>query len=320
MRRRDLMLGFGAALAAPRAARAQQNRVPVVGVLSSFEVDWRGFYEGLAQIGFAEGGNVAFDYQLGEGRYEELAAKAARLVRRKVDAIVAFGSTEASVAKRATGTIPIVFESGGPLAEGLVSNLARPEANLTGVSLMDAELMPKRLQLLSELVPALRGVALLVNPDSSAATDEIRDMQEASRLMGITLGILKASTLDEIDTAFRALGQMHAGGLIVDPDKFFGYGGASRVVTPAATYAVPAIYGRSEITWAGGLISYGPSLAATRRQVGILTGKILKGAKPADLPVEQPTRFELVINLKTAKALGLAVPQLLLSQADEVIE
>ena len=321
MKRRTLLVGLGAALAVPPAARAQQKQTAVVGVLSSSPgLDWRGFYEGLAQIGFAEGKNIVFDYQMGEGRYEDLAAMAAHLVHRKVDAIVAFGSTEASVAKRATGTIPIVFESGGPVAEGLVSNLARPEANLTGVSLMDAELMPKRLQLLSELVPALRSVALLVNPSSSAAKDEIRETQNAARVTGIKLGILKASTFDEIDAAFHALGEMRAGGLIVDPDQFFDYGGGSRVIAPASTYRAPAIYGRSEIAWAGGLISYGPSQAATRRQVGILAGRILDGANPADLPVEQPTQFELVVNLKTAKALGLAVPQLLLAQADEVIE
>jgi ABC-type uncharacterized transport system substrate-binding protein len=319
LQRRRFITLLGGAVSWPLAARAQQE-VPFVGVLSNISLAWRGFYEGLGQVGFVPGRNVAFHYQLGEGQYEQLPAMIADLIGRKVNVIVAFGSTEAGVAKRATATIPIVFESGDPIAEGLVSNLARPEANLTGVSLMDAELMPKRLQLLSELVPAARRFVLLVNPNSAASADVIRNPQDAARRSGIDLHILRASTFDELDAAFQALAQQHAGGLIVDPDGFFNYGGSARVVGPASSYAVPAIYGRTDIAWSGGLISYGPALAASRRQIGILTGRILEGEKPADLPVEQPSRFELVINLKTARALGLTVPPSLLARADDVIE
>ena len=339
MKRRDFITLFGSAGAYPLIARAQQNKTPVIGALSSLSVAlpwgpyrreaWSGFLKGLDDTGFFAATDIAFERRPSEaeqsvaavdGRNEGLPAMAADLVRRKVDVIVAFGSAEARAAKSATATIPIVFESGDPIAEGLVSGLARPDANLTGVSLADAELMPKRLQLLCELVPAARVFALLVDPNSPSAAPVTRKTQDAARAKGVELHILKASTSDELDAAFQALGRLHADGLIVDSDRFFYTEGGSRVTKPASAHAIPAIYGWSDITRSGGLMSVGPNLTVARRQMGIYTGRILKGEKPADLPVEQTTEFELVINLKAANALGLTVPQSLLEHADEVIQ
>jgi len=263
---------------------------------------------------------VAIESRWTEGRYDRLPALAADLVGRKVDVIVTQAPPAARAAKNATSTIPIVFVVGDdPIAEGLVASLARPGANLTGVSMLTGELMPKRLELLSELVPAARAIALLANPNGATTERMIRDVQEAARAKGVRLPILRAGTESEIDAAFPALDQLHAGALIVGDDPFF----ASRreqLVALASRHAIPAIYEWREYVAAGGLISYGTSLASLYRQAGIYAGKILNGAKPADLPVQQPTKFELVINLKTAKALGLVVPQPLLARADEVIE
>ena len=246
---------------------------------------------------------------------------AADLVGRKVDVIVAAGGpAPARAAKSATSTIPIVFRTGEPVADGLVASLARPGGNLTGVSIISIELLPKRLELLSELVPQAGEFALLVNPTNAAGADRmIRDVQEAARFKRVQLHILKAGSENEIDAAFAALVQLRAGALLVGTDPFFD-SQLDRLVALAARHAVPAIYPFREYTTAGGLISYGPSFPAAFHLLGIYAGKILKGAKPADLPVQQPTKFELVINLKTAKALGLTVPTILLSQADEVIE
>lgn len=335
MKRRDFITLLGGAGAYPLIAQAQQNKMPVVGALSSLSVPapwgpyrreaWSGFLKGLDDTGFFAATDIAFERRPSEAEQSAAAvaglpAMAADLVRHKVDVIVAFGSAEARAAKSATATIPIVFESGDPIADGLVSSLARPDRNLTGVSLIDAELMPKRLQLLSELVPAVRVFALLVNPNSTSAATVTGKTRDAARAKGIELHILRASTLDELDTALEALGRIHAGGLIVDSDRFFYTEGGNGVAKPASAYAIPAIYGWSEIIRSGGLMSYGPNLTAARRQMGNYTGRILKGEKPADLPVEQVTEFELVINLKTAKALGLTVPQSLLARADKVIQ
>jgi putative tryptophan/tyrosine transport system substrate-binding protein len=245
---------------------------------------------------------------------------AADLVDRKVDVITATGDPAAQAAKNATSTIPIVFIAGDdPVRQGLVASLARPGGNLTGVSFLIIELNPKRFELLSELVPQAKVIALLVNPSVPTIEHIVRDAQEAAQVNGVQLHILKASTESEIDAAFAALVQRQAGALFVATDPFLMLR-REQIVMLAARHAVPAIYEFRQFVTAGGLISYGTSLTAVNRQVGIYAGKILKGAKPADLPVEQPTKYELVINLKTAKALGLAVPPSILARADEVIE
>jgi putative ABC transport system substrate-binding protein len=326
MRRRELVLLLGGAMAAlPHYPLAQQKAMPVIGYLhfaspGSFPYQITAFREGLSEIGYVEGRNVAIEYKWAEGHYDRLPALAANLVGERVNVIIAFGFAGTRASEIATSTIPIVFIIGNdPVAEGLVVSLARPGGNLTGVSTLFIDLTPKRLELLSELVPQAKIIALLVNPSVTSADSIIRDAEEAARMKGVRLPVLKAGTEDEIDAAFTTLAQLRADALIIGNDPFF----ASRheqFVTLAERVAVPAIYPFREFAGAGGLISYGPSLTATSRQLGIYAGKILKGAKPADLPVQQPTKFELVINMKTAKALGLTVPQPLVAGADEVIE
>jgi putative ABC transport system substrate-binding protein len=324
MRRRKFLTALGSAAVWPLAAGAQQKAVPAIGYLSSYSPlnpFVAAFRQGLSEVGYVEGQNLAIEYRWAEDRYERLPALAADLVGRKVELIAASGGDLSSrAAKNATSTIPIVSVIGGdPVAAGLVASLARPGGNLTGVSFLDVELMPKRLELLSELVPQARVIVLLVNPNDPHAEGIIRDAQEAALAKGVQLRILKASTESEIDAAFATLLQLHAGGLLVGADPFFG-SRREQLVALASRHAVPAIYDLRESAVAGGLMSYGTSLTGVYRQVGIYAGKILKGEKPADLPVQQPTRFEMVINLKTAKALGLAVPQSLLARADVVIE
>ncbi len=326
MKRRELIFLFGgAAISWPLAGLAQQKAMLVIGFLSGTSPGpmapfVAAFRQGLGETGYFEGRNLAIEYRWADGRYDRLPASAADLVGRKVDLILALGDEAALIAKSTTSTIPIVFLIGSDPAErGLVASLARPGANITGFSIMGAELMPKRLELLSELVPQAKVIALLVNPNNLQTVGVIRDVQDAARTKGVQLEILKAGTEGEIDAAFATLVQRHAGGLVIGPDPFFG-SRREQLGALASGPAVPAIYLAREIAASGGLISYGASLTATWRQVGIYAGKILKGARPADLPVQQPTKFELVVNLKTAKALGLIVPQALLARADEVIE
>jgi putative ABC transport system substrate-binding protein len=303
--------------------RAQQKAIPVIGLLSSGVAAFQGlaFREGLGESGYIEGQNVLIEIRVAEGRYDRLPALAADLVGHKVDVIATIGMPSALAAKRATSTIPIVFNVGiDPVAEGLVTSLARPGGNLTGITIMSSELMPKRLELLSELVPQAGVIALLVNPNNVSAEPQSRDMLEAARhAKQVESHILKASTESEIAAAFALLIQQHTNALVVGTDVFF-YDQREQLAALAARYAIPAIYEGRDFATAGGLISYGPSLAGMNRQAGAFVGRVLAGAKPADLPVQQPSKFELVINLKTAKALGLTVPQSLLARADEVIE
>jgi putative ABC transport system substrate-binding protein len=327
VRRRELitLLG-GVAIAWPIAARAQQKAMPVIGFLSSLSAGPNApyvaaFRQGLSETGYVDGQNLAIEYRWAEGHYDQLPALVAELVGRKVDLIAtSAGPPAALAAKSATSTIPIVFVSvDDPVAAGIVPSLARPGGNVTGFSSLTVELMPKRLELLSELVPQAGVIALLVNPKNRGGESQTREAQEAARAKGVQLAILKAGTESEIDAAFATLVQLQAGGLILVSDAFFN-SRREQLVALASRHAVPAIYVTREYPAAGGLISYGTSSTSVFRQLGIYAGKILKGAKPADLPVQQPTIFELVVNLKTATALGITVPQSLLARADEVIE
>src|SRR6516162_5708263 len=315
-----LALGF---LVASLVAETPRQAMPVIGYLHfaspSLAPTPAVFLQGLCEAGYVEGHNVAIEYRWAEGRYERLPALARDLVDRQVDVIAAFGPPAAHAAHSATSTIPIVFAVGtDPVADGLVASLARPGGNLTGMSNLAVELVPKRLELLTELVPQAQMVALLVNPNNPYTEPMIRDVQEAARAKRVQLPILQATTASEIDTAFATLANLHAEALVAGDDTFF-TSRREQIVALAARYAVPAIYQFREFTAAGGLISYGSSLTAATRQVGMYAGRILKGPKPADLPVVQPTTFELVINLKTAKALGLTIPPTLLVLADDVI-
>jgi ABC-type uncharacterized transport system substrate-binding protein len=279
------------------------------------------FRQGLSETGFVEGQNLTIEYRWSEGLFDRLPAFAADFVGRKVDVIVADADVAAYAAKDATSTIPIVFVVGGdPVKQGLVASLAQPGGNLTGVSFLTGELIAKRFELLSELVPQVKVIAVLFGPTT---TNSVRTMpvavQEAARVKGVQFLILQASTESEIDAAFAALVQRQAGALLVAPNPYL-FNRREQIVALASRLSVPAISSAREFAKAGGLVSYGTPPTPVARQVGIYAGKILKGAKPADLPVVQPTTFELVINLKTAKAIGLTIPPSILSRADEVIE
>jgi putative ABC transport system substrate-binding protein len=325
VRRREFIAGLAGAAAWPLAARAQQPALPVVGFLGTGLADAsadrvRAFRKGLGETGYVEGQNVTVEYHWLEGQFDRLPALAADLVRRRVAVIAATG-VAAFAAKAATTTIPIVFAFGeDPVKHGLVASLARPGGNATGINFFNAEVVAKRLGLLHELVPKAVRVAVLVNPTNAAGAETTsRDVQEAARAIGLQVQILNASTSREIDAAFAAVARERLDALFVASDGFF----ASRRVqfaTLATRDRIPAVYADREIVVAGGLMSYGTDLADRYRQVGVYAGNILKGAKPADLPVVQSTKFEFVINLQTARALGIDVPPTLLAQADEVIE
>ncbi len=326
MKRRDFITLLGGAAAWPLAARAQQKAVPVIGFLTTAapsSVDpsfMAAFHQGLSETGYVDGQNLAIEYRWAENHYDRLPALAADLVSRKVDAIVTIAGAPALAAKSATSTIPIVFAGvGDPVGFGLVGSLARPGGNLTGFSNINAELTPKRLELLSELVPQAKVIALLVNPNNPNTESIIRDMQEAARVKGLQLAILKAGTESEIDAALATIVERHAGAVVVGGDPFF-FSRREQLLALASRHAVPANYMWREFAAAGGLISYGTRVTEAFRQAGSYTGRILKGAKPADLPVQQTSKLELVVNLTTANTLGLTVPPSILARADEVIE
>jgi putative ABC transport system substrate-binding protein len=324
-RRGFITLLAGAAVAWPVAARAQQpGNLPTIGFLhSASPSDWvpyvTAFRNGLKETGYVEGQNVAVEYRWADGQDARLPALAADLVYRQV-AVIATGTASGLAAKAATTTIPIVFGTGGdPVTLGLVTSLNRPGGNATGVSFFASALGAKRVGLLRELVPQVTVIVALVNPNFPEAASQISDVNEAGRKLRVRILVLNASNESEIDTGFATLAQQRVDALVVGADPFFA-ARRNQIVALSARYAIPAIYSFREFAAAGGLMSYSPSLTDTYRQMGIYVGKILNGTKPADLPVMQPTRFELVLNFKTAKALGLTIPPGLLAIADEVIE
>jgi putative tryptophan/tyrosine transport system substrate-binding protein len=326
IRRREFITALGGAAAAawPLAAPAQQPTMPVIGSLqtgssgSSAHLE-AAFHRGLEDAGFVEGRNVGIVYRYADGQYDRLPALAAELVRRQVTLIGAFGPPAAHAAKAATATIPIVFTSSDPVKDGLVASLNRPGGNVSGVNLQTADLESKRLQLLSELVTAPDPIAVLINPKSGTAESQEKDVRAAVPRIGRQIFILNASSERDIDSAFLTLIDRRAAALLVTGDPFFN-SRREQLVALAARHAIPAIYEWREFVLAGGLMTYGTSIVEAYRQAGRYAGRILGGEKPSDLPIIQPTKFDLFINLKTAKALGLEIPPKLLALADEVIE
>jgi len=329
MRRREFIKVIGGgAIAWPLTARAQQPSMPVVGVLSA---EWpnavtadrlRAFRQGLNDTGYFEGRNVMIEYRWAEGRNDRLPALAAELVRLPVNVIVSAGSTPASIAaKAASSTVPIVFYGGtDPVSTGLVPSLSRPGGNVTGVATFNVELVAKRLELVHELAPTATIIGGLVNPIDPVITEpETRDLQAAARTLGLTLHVLHAGSEQEIDKAFMSLIQLRAGALVIASDAYFN-SRSEQLAVLTLRYAMPAIYQFREFVLSGGLASLGATVADTSRPLGVYAGRILKGEKPGDLPVQQATKVELILNLKTAKALGLNVPNTLIGRADEVIE
>jgi len=325
MKRREFISLIGGAAAWPLAARAQQATMPVVGFLNSTSLDGyrpmlNAFRQGLQEFGYVEGRNVAIEYRWAEGRNDRLSAMAAELVRRQVTVIVAMDTASAFAARAATNTIPIVFYTGGdPVQLGLVTSLSRPGGNLTGVVTLNVELAAKRLELLHELVPAANIIALLVNPTDSNVETTLKIMQAAARDLGLQVHVLRASTEREIDDAFAVLSQLKVGGVVIGPDVFFNTR-SEQLGALASRHGVAAIYQYRAFALAGGLMSYSGDIAESHRLAGGYTGQILKGEKPADLPVQQATKIELIINLKASRTLGLTMPTALLVRADEVIE
>jgi putative ABC transport system substrate-binding protein len=328
MKRREFIsLLSGVAVTWPFAARAQQSTMPVIGFLSIGWLETRrefvaAFQQGLAQMGYVDGRNVAIEYRWAEGQNDRLPALVADLVHRQVAVIAILGNTPSALAaKAATQTIPIVFLVGSdPVKIGLVASLARPGANITGVTVLQSDVAAKRLELLRELVPSAKSIALLVNPSNPVFTEvETNEMQAEARVLGVKLLILNASNQNEIDAAFATLVQQRAGALLVGSDSFF-LDQRNQLVALATRYAVPAIYAYREIVEIGGLMSYGADNIDTYRQVGVYISRVLRGERPADLPVQQVAKIGLTISLKTAKTLGITIPQSILFRADEMIE
>jgi ABC-type uncharacterized transport system substrate-binding protein len=328
MRRREFISLFaGTAAAWPLAARAQQPAMPVIGYLGSetpekFGIRITAFLQGLGAMGYDEGRNVKIEYHWANGQNDRLPELAADFVRRKVTVIVAPGSVVAALAaKAATKTIPIVFETGvDPVGAGLVKSMNRPEGNITGITSLNAHVAPKRLELMQELLPKAKRFAVLVNPANQANLDmTIKGSEEPARALGLQLHFLNASTEHDIESAFEKLAQLEVGGLIVAADIFFN-SRAQQFAALTLKHRVPAVHSVRDFAAAGGLVSYGGNIRDSHRQAGVYTARILKGEKPANLPVQQVTKVELTINLKTAKALGITVPNTLIGRADEVIE
>jgi putative ABC transport system substrate-binding protein len=327
MRRRDLITLLGGAAAWPlAAARAQQPAVPVIGLLSyqSAEVDYKNvtvpFLQGLKETGYVDGQNVAVEYRYAENQLDRLPALAAELVRRRVAVIVASGNEAAAAAKAATTTLPIAFATGGdPVAMGLVASLNRPGANVTGYASLTVELTPKRLQLLREVIPSATRFGVLADPTYPSTPSTIADLQAAARTLGLQLVVVNARTDSDLEMAFATFLRQRVGAVLVSNSTLYNRH-IEHLAALAGRNGLPAMFPLREYALAGGLISYGNRLGYAYNQVGIYTGRILKGEKPADLPVEQSTKLELIINLKTAKALGLTIPETLLATADEVIQ
>ena len=325
MRRREFIILLGGAVAWSSAARAQQASGPMIGFLSGISPAPAAqllvaFRRGLNETGFVEGQNVAIELRWAEGHYDRLPALAADLLNRRPAVLVATGGpNSARAAKAATETVPIVFIAGDPVREGLVQSLNRPGANATGVGLLQAQIESKRLGLLRDLAPTASLIAVLLNPTFTDFDTQLQDIREAAKAVALDIHVLRASTELEIESAFANIAQARAGALLVASDPYFNTL-PNQIAALAARYAIPAIYETREFTKAGGLASYGVILEEAYHQVGIYTGRILKGERPADLPIIQPTKFDLVINLKTAKTLSLTVPPGVLAIADEVIE
>jgi putative ABC transport system substrate-binding protein len=326
MKRRQFIAGLGSAAAWPVVARAQQAAMPVVGWLGAQSADDEyknatvPFLQGLKETGYIEGQNVAVEYRYADNQYDRLPALAGDLVRRRVAVIAAAGTPAALAAKAATANIPIVFSTGSdPVALGLVASLNRPGANVTGIVSFAVELAPKQLQLLRELVPNVAVFGVLADPGFPATPSTITDLQAAARVLGRQLVIVNARTESDLETAFATLSQQHVGAVMVSNGPFFNRR-TEQLAALAARHALPAIHTDREFALAGGLTSYGTSIRYGYHLVGIYTGRILKGEKPADLPVQQSVKIELTINLKTAKALGVTIPETLLATADEVIQ
>jgi putative tryptophan/tyrosine transport system substrate-binding protein len=327
MKRREFITLLGGAAAAwPLAAGAQQPAIPVIGFLhsgsrESVSQDVPNFRQGLDETGFVEGRNVAIEYRWADGQYDRLPALAADLVRYPVAVIAACATSAPGLAaKTATSVIPIVFQTGAdPVLDGLVTSMNRPGGNITGVTRLSVTLAPKRLELLHELAPRASTIGLLINPTNPRSRLVVQQMEQPARALGVSLHVLEAATEGELDSVFASLGQMGIGALLVAQEPSY-FRWRERITALAARHAIPATYGQRDYAVAGGLVSYDASVSDSYRQVGVYVGRILKGVKPADLPVMQPIKFEIIINLKTAKSLGLEIPDKLLARADEVIE
>jgi putative tryptophan/tyrosine transport system substrate-binding protein len=327
VRRREFIMVFsGAAAAGPLAARAQRPALPIIGFFNPGSADANGyladaFRRGLAETGYVEGRNVSIEYSWADGRYDRLPAIAAEFVRRRVTVIAACGSSAPGLAaKAATSAIPIVFQTGGdPVFDGLVASMNRPGGNVTGITRATVEIEPKRLELLREVVPKATVIAVLLNPSSPHAEFLVQRLQEAARSVGLRLAIMKASGASELEGDFATMVQQGASALLVPNDPSM-TGWAEQIAALAVRHAIPTMFGNRVYAVAGGLMSYDSSPTDSYRQVGVYVGRVLKGEKPADLPIVQPTRFEFVVNLKTAKALRLTIPDSFLLRADEVID